>query len=217
MELFIDSANVHDIRFFAEAGLISGVTTNPSLLAAQGGDPIKTLKEICGICDGPISAEVMADDAESMVKQGVKLSKIADNIVIKVPLTYEGLKACCALREKHDLFVNVTLCFSVGQALMAQQAGATWVSPFIGRLDDSGVDGSKVLGDIVKVLRGELGSTNTLAASIRHVDHVMKAAEAGAEYATVPAEVLKQLLDHPLTDAGMSRFKADWHAAGFKI
>jgi transaldolase len=214
MQLFIDTFDVELIREFVSMGIIDGVTTNPSLFAKAGGDFNKTLKEICRAVSGPVSAQVTGDTATIMLKQAKELLAISENIVIKVPLNMEGLKACKQLSQKGHA-VNVTLCFSAAQALLAAKAGATYISPFVGRLDDCGEDGMQLVYDICQVYANypEI-KTQVLAASIRHVNHVIEAAKAGAHVATVPANVLKQMFYHPLTDKGMESFHADWKKVG---
>lgn len=212
MKLFLDSADLTEIRRAAEAGLIDGVTTNPSLLAkaaGSGGDPREILAEICRVVDGPISAEVVATDTQAMLREGRELAKIADNIVIKVPLIEAGLRACRAFRAE-GIAVNVTLCFSPAQALLAAKAGATYISPFVGRLDDLSADGMELIRQIVVIYENYDFETEVLVASIRHPQHVVEAALLGAHVATMPAKVIDQLLHHPLTDKGLDAFLADW-------
>ncbi|MBI4724368.1 MAG: fructose-6-phosphate aldolase [Rhodomicrobium sp.] len=217
MKFFADTADIKEIRELAGMGLLDGVTTNPSLVAKSGGNFIETVREICTIVEGPISAEVAATDAETMLAEGRKLAGIAENVAIKVPLTWDGLKACRALAQD-GIMVNVTLCFSANQALLAAKAGAAFVSPFIGRLDDVGEDGVSLISDIRTIFDNypEL-STEILAASIRHPRHVTEAALAGADVATVPPAVLKQIVNHPLTDKGLALFLADWKKTGQSI
>ena len=212
MQIFLDTADLSEIRRAAEAGLIDGITTNPSLLskaAGAGGDPREILKEICATVPGPISAEVVATDAETMVREGKKLAKIADNIVVKAPLTEDGLVACRRLRAE-DIRVNVTLCFSPTQALLAAKADATYISPFLGRLDDISSDGMELIRQIRMIYDNYGFETRILAASIRHPQHVVEAALLGADVATLPPKVLWPLLNHPLTDRGLEAFIADW-------
>jgi len=212
MKLFLDSADLTEIRRAAEAGLIDGVTTNPSLLAkaaGSGGDPREILAEICRVVDGPISAEVVATDTQAMLREGRELAKIADNIVIKVPLIEAGLRACRAFRAE-GIAVNVTLCFSPAQALLAAKAGATYISPFVGRLDDIGHDGMELISQVVEIYRNYDFQTEVLVASVRHPQHVVQAALLGADVATLPPKTLHQLLQHPLTDKGLDAFLADW-------
>jgi transaldolase len=217
MKFFVDTADTDAIRDLAETGLIDGVTTNPSLVAKTGRDFVEVLKEICAMVEGPVSAEVAATDADTMIEEGRKLSRVADNIAIKVPLTWDGLKACKALAQGGTK-VNVTLCFSANQALLAAKAGATFISPFIGRLDDIGEDGMEVIREI-RVIYDNYDSLSTeiLAASIRSEEHVKQAAMAGADIATVPPQVLKELTKHPLTDKGLAAFLADWEKTGQTI
>lgn len=212
MKIFLDTADLSEIRRAADAGLIDGITTNPSLLskaAGDTGDPRAILKEICETVAGPISAEVVGTDAGTMVREGTKLAKIADNIVVKCPLTEDGLVACQRLRSE-DIKVNVTLCFSPTQALLAAKAGATYISPFIGRLDDISSEGMELIRQIRMIYDNYGFDTELLAASIRHPQHVVESALMGADVATLPAKVLWQLLEHPLTDKGLAAFIADW-------
>ncbi len=209
MKFFIDTANIDEIREAAGLGILDGVTTNPSLVAKEGRDFHTVLKEICSMVNGPISAEVTALDKDGMVEQGLELSKIHPNITIKVPLIKEGLQACKVLSEK-QIKVNVTLCFSPSQALMAAKAGATFISPFIGRLDDISHDGMDLIRQI-RIIYDNYGfDTQILAASIRHPMHVVDAALAGADVATIPYKVVMKLIHHPLTDIGLEKFMADW-------
>lgn len=212
MKLFLDSADLTEIRRAAEAGLIDGLTTNPSLLAKAVGEdstPREVLAEICRVVDGPVSAEVVATAAADMVREGRELAKLADNIVVKLPLTEDGLRAC---REFHSegIKTNVTLCFSPSQALLAAKAGATFVSPFVGRLDDISAEGMDLIRQIVQIYENYDFRTEVLVASVRHPQHVVEAALIGADAATMPAKVLHQLLKHPLTDKGLDAFLADW-------
>src|SRR5277367_1729167 len=199
MKFFVDTADVKEIRELAATGMLDGVTTNPSLVAKSGRDFFDVLKEICVIVQGPVSAEVTATDAEGMIKEGEKLAKIAKNITIKVPLTWEGLKACKHFTSKGTM-VNVTLCFSAAQAILAAKAGATYISPFVGRVDDTAGDGMDLVQQIVTIFDNYDFETQVLAASIRHPLHFVQAAMVGAHVATLPLKVLKQLLKHPLTD-----------------
>lgn len=216
MKFFIDTAEIDQIREAASLGIVDGVTTNPSLIRKSGRNIIEVTKEICDLVNGPVSAEVTAQIAEDMIAEGKKLVTIAKNIVVKVPLTWDGLKACKALsRDGHR--VNVTLCFTANQALLAAKAGATFISPFVGRLDDIGVDGMSLIRDIRKVYDNYQFSTEILAASIRNVEHVHAAALAGADVSTIPPEVLKKLADHPLTTAGVEKFTQDWNETGQSI
>lgn len=209
MKLFIDTANVSEIKNAAEMGILSGVTTNPSLIAKEGRDFIQVLKEIVQIVDGPISAEVVSLDANSMVEEGIPLAEIHPNIVIKVPMTAEGLKAVYRFSQR-GIKTNVTLVFSANQALLASRAGATFVSPFIGRLDDISYNGVELIRDISSIFDIHGIDTEIIAASIRHPMHVTEAALAGAHIATCPYGVLDRMIKHPLTDQGIERFLADW-------
>jgi transaldolase len=217
MKFFVDTADTAEIRDMAATGLLDGVTTNPSLIAKTGRDFFEVVAEICDIVDGPVSAEVTALDSEGMLKEAAKLTKIADNICIKVPLTLDGLRACRTLSDQGTL-VNVTLCFSPNQALLAAKAGAAFVSPFVGRLDDIGQDGMELIADIVDIYDNYPEfTTEVLVASIRHTEHVLQSARIGADVATIPPNVIKQLAMHPLTDKGLDAFMADWAKTGQKI
>lgn len=216
MQIFIDTADINEIRELNETGLIDGVTTNPTLAASQNIQFTDLIGQICTIVDGPISAEVTALDAAGMIAQGNKLSAIHENVVVKVPLTVEGLKACYALSED-NIDVNVTLCFSAPQALLAAKAGARYISPFVGRLDDQGWDGMQLIRDIQTIYGNYMFDTEILAASIRHPQHVLEAAKAGADVCTIPPKVFKQLYKHSLTDIGLNAFMADWQKSGLKI
>lgn len=215
MKIFLDTADISEIRRAAEAGLIDGITTNPSLLAKSAGDrdPMDLFVEICEAVDGPVSAEVVAVETEGMVSEGKKLAALHENIVVKVPLTEAGLRACRSLRSD-GIHVNVTLCFSAVQALLAAKAGATFISPFVGRLDDVGHDGMEVVRDIREVYDHYGMETEILAASLRHPRHVHEAMLLGADCATLPPKVLYQLMHHPLTDRGLDAFLADWASLG---
>jgi len=217
MKFFVDTANVDDIRELADMGMLDGVTTNPSLINKAGGDFLETVTEICRIVPGPVSAEVAATDYETMMKEGEKLATLASNICVKVPLTPAGLKVGKNLVDSGQS-INVTLCFSAAQALLAAKIGATYVSPFIGRLDDIGQDGMQLIRDINAIYGQyeEIG-TEILAASIRGAQHVVQAALAGADVATVPPAVLHQMFKHPLTDNGLEKFVSDWKATGQSI
>lgn len=216
MQIFIDSADAKELAALAGSGLVDGVTTNPSLVAKAGGDFFETLKAICAAVPGPVSAEVVAQDAEGMIAEGRKLRQTADNIVVKLPLTPEGLKACKALTaEGHP--TNVTLCFSAVQALLAAKAGATYISPFLGRLDDIGADGMDLIREIRAIYDNYGFDTQILAASIRSGAHVRDAALAGADCATIPPAVFKSLFKHTLTDSGLEAFLKDWKATGQSI
>ncbi len=216
MDFFADTAVIDDIRELNGYGLLDGVTTNPSLIAKSGGDFLDTIREIAQIVPGPISAEVAATDYAGMMAEAQVLSAIAENVVIKVPLTLDGLKACRALRAAGTQ-VNVTLCFSINQALLAAKAGATYVSPFIGRLDDINLDGMELIHAIRALYDGQGFDTQILAASIRNPNHVSDAALAGADVATMPPDVIRALVKHPLTDKGLAAFIADWKQTGQKI
>ncbi len=217
MKFFVDTADIKEIRDLAATGMLDGVTTNPSLVAKSGRDFFEVLKEICAVVPGPVSAEVTATDAAGMIKEGEKLVKIAKNITIKVPLTWEGLKACKHFTSNGTM-VNVTLCFSAAQALLAAKAGATFISPFVGRLDDIGQDGMQLISDICTMYsQYEYFKTEVLVASIRNPVHIVDAALMGAHVATIPPSVLRQLIHHPLTDKGLDVFLADWQKTGQKI
>ncbi|UUP17515.1 fructose-6-phosphate aldolase [Nitratireductor thuwali] len=216
MKFFVDTADVNEIRELNDLGLLDGVTTNPSLIMKSGRDIQEVTKEICSMVEGPVSAEVTATDFSGMMREADILSKIADNICIKVPLTLDGLKACKEITGSGRL-VNVTLCFSANQALLAAKAGATFISPFIGRLDDLGIDGMELIAEIRTIYDNYDFATEILAASIRTVNHVKQAALIGADVATVPPATLKALVKHPLTDKGLEAFLADWAKTGQKI
>ena len=216
MKFFVDTADIKEIRELNDLGLLDGVTTNPSLILKSGGSIVEVTKEICGIVDGPVSAEVVATEYAQMMKEADFLSKIADNVCIKVPLTLDGLKACKAITTDGRQ-VNVTLCFSANQALLAAKAGATFISPFIGRIDDMGIDGMELIAEIRTIYDNYDFDTEILAASIRTVNHVKQAALIGADVATVPPATLKALVTHPLTDKGLEAFLADWAKTGQKI
>jgi len=216
MKFFIDTAEIDEIKDLAATGMVDGVTTNPSLILKSGRDIVEVTREICAIVDGPVSAEVTATEAGAMIAEGKKLAKIAPNIAVKVPLTWDGLKACKALTDDGHM-VNVTLCFSANQALLAAKAGATFISPFIGRLDDIGLDGMELIADIRQIYDNYNIRTQLLAASIRTVNHVATAAKIGADVATIPPAVVKKLVEHPLTDKGLAAFLADWAKTGQKI
>lgn len=216
MKFFVDTADVSEIRELNDYGLLDGVTTNPSLILKAGRDIKEVTKEICDIVDGPVSAEVTAIEYAEMMREADALSKIADNICIKLPLTLDGLKACKALTSDGRQ-TNVTLCFSANQALLAAKAGATYISPFIGRIDDMGTDGMEIISEIRTIYDNYDFQTNILAASIRTVNHVKLAAMIGADVATVPPATLKALVKHPLTDKGLDAFLADWAKTGQRI
>ena len=209
MKFFLDTANVEEIKKYAELGLVDGVTTNPTLVAKEGRDFYEVVKEICQIVDGPVSAEVISTDAEGMVKEARELSKLADNIVIKIPMTKDGMKAVKILSAE-GIKTNVTLVFSPLQALLAAKAGATYVSPFVGRLDDIGHVGMKLVEDVVKIYKNYDIKTEVIVASVRHPLHVLEAAKIGADIATMPPAVMDKLFNHPLTDIGLERFLKDW-------
>jgi transaldolase len=217
MKFFIDTAEIEEIKEFNSYGLLDGVTTNPSLIAKSGKDLFKLAEEICAIVMGPVSLEVTASDAEGMIKEGLKLSAIAANVAVKLPMTLEGLKACRFFAEK-DVMVNVTLCFSSAQAILAAKAGASFVSPFVGRLDDIGQDGLGLIQEICQIYNNypEI-TTQVLVASVRNPVHIVESAKMGAHIATVPAKILKQLIEHPLTTKGLEIFSADWQKTGQKI
>jgi transaldolase len=216
MKFFADTADVEEIRELVSMGLIDGVTTNPTLIAKSGRDFREVVREICSLVEGPVSAEVTALEADGMVSEGRHLAELAPNIAVKVPLTWNGLKACRTLTQSGTM-VNVTLCFNANQALLAARAGATFVSPFIGRLDDMGLDGMEVIEEIRSIFDNYDFSTEILAASIRTVNHVKMSALAGADVATVPPATLKSLVKHPLTDKGVEMFTADWKKTGQTI
>ena len=209
MKIFLDTANIEEIKKAQSWGLLDGVTTNPTLLSREENDPIQQLKEICKIVRGPVSAEVISLNSEGMIEEAVSLAKISPNIVIKIPLTLEGLKAVKILSEK-NISTNVTLCFSPLQALLAAKAGATFISPFVGRLDDISHQGMKLVEEIKNIYKNYNFETQIIVASVRHPLHVLKAAQIGADIATVPFKVLEQLIRHPLTDIGIERFLKDW-------
>ena len=214
MKFFVDTADVAEIADLAATGLVDGVTTNPSLVAKTGRPFLEVLAEICRLVDGPVSAEVTATDQAGMLREAERLIAVAPNVCIKVPLTIDGLKACRALSAR-GVAVNVTLCFSPAQALLAAKAGATFVSPFVGRLDDVAHDGMRLIADIVQIYRNyPTLKTEVLVASVRHPGHVVEAARLGAHVATLPPAVIRQLVRHPLTDKGLEAFLADWAKAG---
>ena len=216
MKFFADTAEIAEIRELAEAGLVDGVTTNPSLIHKSGRNFLEVVKEITGVVSGPVSAEVVALDYEEMMREAEALRKIADNIAIKVPLTPAGLKACKALTSDGSM-VNVTLCFSAAQALLAAKAGATFISPFVGRHDDVGFNGMELIADIRLIYDNYDFPTQILVASVRHPIHVLEAAKIGADVMTAPPKIIWQLFKHPLTDAGIASFLKDWEATGQKI
>ncbi len=217
MKFFVDTADVDAIRDLADTGLVDGVTTNPSLIAKSGRDFVEVVQEICEIVDGPISAEVTATEFDAMLEEGRKLAKIHENITVKVPLTRDGLKTCKALSGDGTM-VNVTLCFSANQALLAAKAGATFISPFVGRLDDIGTEGMQLIDDIVQIYANYPDlKTEVLVASVRSPMHVLEAAKIGAGVATLPPDVLHAMFKHPLTDKGLDAFLADWQKTGQSI
>lgn len=217
MKFFVDTADVDEIRDLAATGLVDGVTTNPSLIAKSGRNFLDVIREICEIVDGPVSAEVAATDHETMLAEGQKLAQLAANVAVKVPLTPDGLKTCKALSD-NGTAVNVTLCFSAGQAILAAKAGAAYISPFVGRLDDISRDGMGLIDEICTIYANyDHLDTEVLVASVRSPNHVVEAAKMGADVATVPPGVLRQLFKHPLTDAGLDAFLSDWAKTGQSI
>jgi transaldolase len=217
MKFFVDTADLKEIRDLAQTGLLDGVTTNPSLIAKSGGKILDVIAEICSVVDGPVSAEVAATDFETMLKEGRHLAKIAPNVAVKVPLTVDGLKTCKALSGEGTM-VNVTLCFSPSQAILAAKAGATFISPFVGRLDDLSQNGMSLIADIVQIYRQyDSIKTEVLVASIRHPIHLVESAKMGAHVATLPPNVIRQLYNHPLTDKGLDAFLKDWAGTGQSI
>ncbi len=217
MKFFADTADIDEIRELAATGVLDGVTTNPSLVSKTGRDFLEVLREICAEVEGPVSAEVTATEFDAMVAEGRKLAGVADNIAVKVPLTWDGLKACKSLSQA-GIMVNVTLCFSATQAILAAKAGAAFVSPFIGRLDDISQPGMALIEDICEIFANyESLTTEVLVASIRHPMHVVEAARIGADICTIPPAVLKKLAQHPLTDKGLAAFLADWDKTGQSI
>lgn len=218
MKFFVDTADLNEIKELAETGLLDGVTTNPSLVAKSGASNfVELIKNICDIVDGPVSAEVAATDYETMLKEGLYLAEIAENVAVKVPLTPAGLKVCKQLSERGTM-VNVTLCFSAAQAILAAKAGATFVSPFVGRLDDIGQDGMQLISDICEIYSNYPEFyTQVLVASVRSPNHVVVAGKLGADVCTIPPAVIKQLFGHPLTDKGLAQFVIDWQKTGQKI
>ncbi|MEZ5708654.1 MAG: fructose-6-phosphate aldolase [Blastomonas sp.] len=216
MKFFVDTADTAEIADLASTGLLDGVTTNPSLIQKSGRDFMEVTKEICGLVDGPVSAEVVALDHETMMKEAEILRKIADNVAIKVPLTMDGLKTCKKLSDEGTM-VNVTLCFSANQALLAAKAGASFISPFVGRHDDNGFDGMQLIEDIRLIYDNYAFETEILVASIRHPVHVLESAKIGADVATMPPNVIRGLFKHVLTDKGIEGFLADWAKTGQSI
>ncbi len=216
MKFFVDTADIDAIAELNDTGMVDGVTTNPSLIMQSGRDILEVTKEICALVSGPVSAEVVATEAEDMIAEGRKLAKIADNIAVKVPLTWAGLKTCKTLTDEGTM-VNVTLCFSANQALLAAKAGASFISPFVGRLDDVNLDGMELIADIRTIYDNYAFNTEILVASVRTVNHITDSALIGADVITAPPSVLKKLADHPLTDKGLAGFMADWAKTGQKI
>ncbi len=216
MKFFVDTADVKEIRACQEMGLVDGVTTNPSLVAKSGRPFKEVIAEICSFVDGPVSAEVVALDYDGMLKEGKELRKIAKNVAVKVPMTVDGLRACKAL-SSDGAMVNVTLCFSANQALLAAKAGATFISPFVGRLDDINLDGMDLISEIRQIYDNYDFATNILAASMRSANHIKQAALIGADYVTAPPAVLMALVKHPLTDKGIELFLADWKKTGQSV
>jgi len=217
MKFFVDTADVAEIKDLAASGLLDGVTTNPSLIMKSGRPMLDVIKEICAIVPGPVSAETVATDHKTMLEEGRKLAKLAKNVAVKVPLTPDGLKTCKALANEGTM-VNVTLCFSAAQALLAAKAGAAFISPFVGRLDDIGQDGMHLIGEIMQIYRQYPHfKTEVLVASVRHTQHVIAAAKLGAHVATLPPNVLRQLFKHTLTDNGLKAFLDDWAKTGQSI
>ncbi|MBZ9675492.1 fructose-6-phosphate aldolase [Mesorhizobium sp. ES1-1] len=217
MKFFVDTADVKDIRELNDLGLLDGVTTNPSLILKSGGKIAEVTKQICDIVKGPVSAEVTGTEYAEMMQQANVLAKIADNVCIKVPLTLDGLRACKTIRTEMNRMVNVTLCFSANQALLAAKAGASFISPFVGRVDDIGLDGMELIQEIRQIYDNYDYETEILVASVRTVNHVKQAALIGADVVTAPPATLKALVKHPLTDKGLEQFAADWAKTGQTI
>ena len=216
MKFFLDGSDIEKIKKFSDLGLIDGVTTNPSIILKSGKNMIEVISELAGIVSGSVSAEVSALDSDTMVQEGVKLAEIAENVTVKLPITWDGLKACKTLSNK-GISVNMTLCFSSSQALLAAKAGAEYVSPFIGRLDDLNLEGIDLISDIKLIYSNYKFSTKILAASIRTINHVKQCARLGADVATIPLDIFEKLVKHPLTDSGLSQFTADWEKTGQSI
>lgn len=216
MKLFLDTANINEITDLNKTGMVDGITTNPSLIAKSGRNIIQTIEEICGIVSGPVSAEVTATDYDGMMREGARLAEIASNVTVKLPLTVDGLRACASLSED-NIMVNVTLCFSTAQALLAAKAGASFISPFVGRLDDIGADGMNLISEIAEIYANYDYSTEILVASVRGVQHVVDAALIGADVATIPPKIMSQMYKHPLTDKGLADFLSDWESTGQSI
>ena len=217
MKFFVDTADIKEIKELHELGLVDGVTTNPSLILKSGGKIAEVTKQICEIVEGPVSAEVVATEYKNMIAEAEILAKIAPNVTIKVPLTLDGLKACKTIRTEMNRMVNVTLCFSANQALLAAKAGASFISPFVGRIDDTGSDGMELISEIRTIYDNYDYKTEILTASVRTVNHVKQAALIGADVITAPAATLKALVNHPLTDKGLAAFLADWAKTGQRI
>lgn len=216
MKIFLDTADISEIKRLAPTGMVDGVTTNPSLIAKSGNDILATIKEICAEVTGPVSAEVTATDYDTMLKEGLKLADIADNVAVKVPLTVDGLKVCKTLSDQ-GIMVNVTLCFSAAQALLAAKAGASFISPFVGRLDDLGQDGMNLIQEICALYDNYGFDTEVLVASARGPQHVVDSALIGADVVTLPPAILDKMYHHPLTESGLSAFLADWQKTGQSI
>ena len=216
MKLFLDTADINEITDLNKTGMVDGITTNPSLIAKSGRNIIQTIEEICGIVSGPVSAEVTATDYDGMMREGARLAEIASNVTVKLPLTEDGLRACASLSED-NIMVNVTLCFSAAQALLAAKAGASFISPFVGRLDDIGADGMNLISEIAEIYANYDYSTEILVASVRGVQHVVDAALIGADVATIPPKIMSQMYKHPLTDKGLADFLSDWKSTGQSI
>ena len=216
MKIFLDTADIDEIRSLSETGMVDGVTTNPSLIAQSGRNILEATAEICDLVDGPVSAEVTATDYETMLAEGKKLAAIAENVTVKVPLTIDGLRVCRELSDAGTM-VNVTLCFTAAQAMLAAKAGASFISPFVGRLDDIGADGMNLIADIVTLYDQYHFDTEILVASVRGPQHVVDAALLGADVVTIPPKILTQLYQHPLTDKGLKAFLADWEKTGQSI
>ena len=216
MKLFLDTADIKEITDLNKTGMVDGITTNPSLIAKSGRNIIQTIEEICGIVSGPVSAEVTATDYDGMMREGARLAEIASNVTVKLPLTVDGLRACASLSEDNTM-VNVTLCFSAAQALLAAKAGASFISPFVGRLDDIEADGMNLISEIAEIFANYDYSTEILVASVRGVQHVVDAALIGADVATIPPKIMSQMYKHPLTDKGLADFLSDWGSTGQSI
>ena len=216
MKFFLDGSDIEKIKKFSDLGLIDGVTTNPSIILKSGKNMIEVISELASIVSGSISAEASALASKNMVEEGIKLSQIAENVTVKLPITWDGLEACNTLSQK-GISVNMTLCFSASQALLAAKSGAEYVSPFIGRLDDLNLDGADLISDIKLIYSNYNFSTKVLAASIRTINHVKQCALLGADVATIPIDIFEKLVKHPLTDSGLSQFTADWEKTGQSI